>query len=74
MRPALELLLDSPERGVCGREREIGVGGGLAKTVLLSRLGKDACVFSNQSLYSSSSYCFMDRATARYRLLAWKGR
>ena len=62
--PALELLRDSPGRGVAVREAKVG-GGGLVSTVLLSRLGRVVSTLSSHSVYRSSSNCFMERATAR---------
>ena len=41
------------------------MGGGLVSTVLLSSVGRVFSTLSIHSEYSSSSYCFMERATAR---------
>ena len=61
-----------PLAGVCTDNCTVGVLGGLHSTVLLRRLGRVASTLSSHWLYNSSSYCFMDRATARYLRLAYK--
>ena len=63
---AREVLRESPGMGVCALEAGVGgVGGGLERTVFLSKRGSASSILTFHFVYMSSSYCFIERATVR---------